>query len=143
MHEVCLSALDGYNVCAIAYGQTGSGKTNTILGDITTQNQEISIENHGLQLQVMKQLFSVAEHRSDRFKDVFSLTIVEVYNERLADLLASTQASARGHVVLADSKRKSQRSLEDDTTSSRPAKLEILTDVHGVTVMQGAVSLEI
>jgi hypothetical protein len=143
VHEVCLSALDGYNVCAIAYGQTGSGKTNTILGDITTQNQEISIENHGLQLQVMKQLFTVAEHRSDRFKDVFSLTIVEVYNERLADLLASTQAAARGQVVVADSKRKSQRSLEDDTTSSRPAKLEIRTDVHGETVVQGAVSLEI
>ena len=144
IQDVLLSVLDGYNVCLMAYGQTSTGKTKTILGDITTRNSEIAIENHGVQLQVMKQLISIAEHRSDRYKDTFTMTIVEVQNERLSDLLAGTQAAAaRGQVIVADTKRKSQRSVEDDTSSSRPGKLEIRTDVHGETVVQGAVSLEI
>eukprot|EP00977_Amphora_coffeiformis_P017443 scaffold5684_cov169-Amphora_coffeaeformis.AAC.18 len=144
IQDVLLSVLDGYKVCLMAYGQSGAGKTKTLLGDITTQNNEIFIENHGVQLQVMRQLISIAEHRSDRFKDTFKLTIVEVNNERLSDLLAGTRAAAaRGQVVVAETKRKGRGSVDDDASSSRPAKLEIRTDVHGETVVQGALSLEI
>ena len=144
IQDVLLSVLDGYKVCLMAYGQTGTGKTKTLLGDITTQNNEIAIENQGVQLQVMKQLISIAEHRSERFKDTFKLTIVEVHNERLSDLLAGTRAAAaRGQVVVAETKRKGRGSVDDDASSSRPAKLEIRTDVHGETVVQGALCLEI
>lgn len=141
VQDVCLSVLDGYNVCVMAYGQTGAGKTKTLLGDVSTQKGQISIENHGIQLQVLKQLISIADHRSGRYKDTVTLTIVEVYNERLSDLLAGTEAAAaRGQVVVAETKR---NKTQDDTSSARPAKLEIRTDIHGETVVQGALSLEI
>ena len=144
IQDVLLSALDGYRVCFLAYGQTGTGKTKSVLGDIETQNKKITIQNHGVQLQAIKQLLAIAEHRADRFKDTFTLTIVEVHKERLSDLLAGTRAAAsRGQVVVAETKRKSRGSVEDDTSSSRPAKLEIRTDIHGETVVQGALSLEI
>ena len=32
MKPLCVSVLDGYNVCIFAYGQTGSGKTHTMEG---------------------------------------------------------------------------------------------------------------
>ena len=31
VRPVCVSVLDGYNVCIFAYGQTGSGKTFTMV----------------------------------------------------------------------------------------------------------------
>jgi kinesin family protein C2/C3 len=142
IQDVLLSVLEGYKVCIMAYGQTGSGKTKTLLGDVVTKEGQIGIENHGVQLEAVKQLFSVAKQRSERFKDTFTLTIIEVHNERLSDLLVGTQAAVtRGQLV--DSKRKSQRSVEEDTSSSKPAKLEIRTDLHGETVVQGSLSLEI
>ena len=143
IQDVLLGVMDGYNVCLMAYGQTGAGKTKTLLGDVTTHNGEMAIENHGLHLQVMKQLLSIAKHRSERFKDTFTITIVEVHNERISDLLAGTQAAAnKGQLVVAETKRK--KAGDDDASSARPAaKLEIRTDIHGETVVQGALSLEI
>jgi kinesin family protein C2/C3 len=44
---------------------------------------------------------------------------------------------------VAETKRRGQRPAEDDTSSSKPAKLEIRTDLHGETIVQGSVSLEI
>ena len=32
VQPLCVSVLDGYNVCIFAYGQTGSGKTFTMEG---------------------------------------------------------------------------------------------------------------
>ncbi|EEC47691.1 kinesin family-like protein, partial [Phaeodactylum tricornutum CCAP 1055/1] len=110
LEDVCLGVLDGYNVCILAYGQSGTGKTRTILGDV---------KNHGMQLQAMRQLFSIADHRSDGIQDTFTLTIVEVCNERLTDLVAGTPTGdARG-------------------------QLEIRSDVHGDTIIQGAVAVQV
>jgi kinesin family protein C2/C3 len=147
IEDICLGVLDGYNICVIAYGPSSCGKTRTILGDIEYKNGRIDIQNHGIQLRALKQLFTIAHHRNDRFKDTFMLTIVEVYNERICDLLASTQTGeCRGKVIVSEtkpSKRKSMKSTEDDASSSRPSKLEIRTDIHGETVVQGLVAVEV
>ena len=148
MEEVCMGVLDGYNICVMGYGQSGSGKTHWLLGDVISPENRVEITNHGIQLRAMAQLFAIAEHRSERFTDVFTLTIVEVHNERLSDMLAGTNAGeSRGEVVKAQEKSsrrsKSQRSLEDDGSSSKQTKLEIRTDVHGETVVQGLVSVEV
>ena len=113
-----------------------------------TDRGQISIENHGIQLQSMKQLFSIAEQRCERYKDTFTFTVVEVCNERITDLLAGTQsAENRGQVIVADAsssgRRKSQKGNDDDASSGKQARLEIRTDVHGDTVVQGTLSLEV
>jgi kinesin family protein C2/C3 len=153
--DVCLGVLDGYKICLMAYGQTGSGKTRSLLGDVnhTVVSPEgngtrVQIDNHGIQLQALRQLYSVAEHRSDRFKDTFSITIVEVHNERLCDLMAGTAtAEARGRIVTTESKsssrRKNQKSGDDDASSGKLTKLEIRTDLHGDTAVHGVLSVDV
>ncbi len=150
LREVCLSALDGFNVCTICYGTTGSGKTHTILGDAMLRDSELTIENHGLQLRSMKQLFDISSERSDRYTDIFTLSIIEVHNERLCDLLVGTPAGdGRGKIITAEnqasktSHKPSHDDQEDVSNSGRQTKLEIRTDVHGETVVQGALSLEV
>ena len=148
IEEVCLGVLDGYNLCIMTYGPMLSGKTCTLLGDVKFIQDKAEIVNHGIQLKAMKQLFTIADHRSDRYKDTFSLTIVDVHNEQIRDLLAATQTGeSRGTVVFAEtkssSKRKNQKATEDDASSGKPSKLEIRTDIHGETVVQGLVSVDV
>ncbi|XP_063853130.1 kinesin-like protein Klp98A [Scylla paramamosain] len=76
----------GYNACVLAYGQSGSGKTYTILG---TQDAP------GLAPRMSAGLLARLQDRyrpDDICASDFSLTLslVEIYNERVRDLLAPT-----------------------------------------------------
>jgi kinesin family protein C2/C3 len=73
------SVLDGYNVCIFAYGQTGSGKTFTMEG---------IPENRGINYRSLQMLFKLSQARSDEVVDTFKISIMEVYNEQLRDLLS-------------------------------------------------------
>jgi kinesin family member C2/C3 len=147
LEEVCLGVLDGFNICLMAYGPSRCGKTCTLLGDVTISQERIQIQNHGIQLKAIMQLFTIAHHRSERYKDVFSLTIIEVHNDRIRDLVAATQTGeSRGHVMVAETKStasRRQKLQDDDASSGRPSKLEIRTDIHGDTVVQGLVAVEV
>jgi hypothetical protein len=169
MEELVLGVLDGYNVCIMTYGQTGSGKTHSILGDVFYEKDEsdgsvkVEIANEGIQLQGVKQLFTVSDRRSERYQDVFTLTIVEVHDERLVDLVAGTEMGEdQGRVQFDDSLSASRRSTrsrkratsEDEgssfsrnasSTASKGAKtkLEIRTNHDGDTVVQGLISIPV
>ena len=149
VQEVCLGVLDGFNITVMAFGPKGCGKTRTILGEISSGDGKVAVTEHGIQLQALQQLFTIAEHRTERFKDTFSLSIVEVHDERLSDLLVGTSSGdGKGHMIVADSsstRRKSQKhkQAEDDASSGRAAKLEIRSDLHGETVVQGALTVEL
>ncbi|XP_066546676.1 kinesin-like protein KIFC3 [Amia ocellicauda] len=73
------SCIDGYNVCIFAYGQTGSGKTYTMEG---------SVENPGINQRALKHLFSEMEDRKGMWDYAVTLSLVEIYNEVLRDLLS-------------------------------------------------------
>ncbi|GLJ13213.1 hypothetical protein SUGI_0207810 [Cryptomeria japonica] len=77
---VAVSVLDGYNVCIFAYGQTGTGKTFTMEG---------TEENRGVNYRTLEELFRVATERNGLFKYDISVSVLEVYNEQIRDLLAS------------------------------------------------------
>jgi len=152
IQDVCLGVLDGYNICIMAYGQSGSGKTHTLLGDVIESDKKsgsgvgLEIWNFGIQLQAMEQLFTIAEQRSDRYKDVFTMTIVEVCNERLRDLLADSSSSGETKPEITHVRRRSRSTAEGDdnvSTRSRQSRLEIRSDVHGETIVQGLVSVEV
>jgi hypothetical protein len=53
-----------------------------------------------VQLQSLQQLFTIAGHRTDRYKDTFSMTIVEVHNEKLFDLVSGTPPAERDGGVI-------------------------------------------
>ncbi|KAH0919994.1 hypothetical protein HID58_027654 [Brassica napus] len=81
------SVIDGYNVCIFAYGQTGTGKTFTMEG---TQ------DNRGVNYRTLKNLFEIMKERENRYSYEISVSVLEVYNEQIRDLLvpASQNASA-------------------------------------------------
>ncbi|KFK25321.1 hypothetical protein AALP_AA8G097600 [Arabis alpina] len=79
------SALDGSNVSIFAYGQTYAGKTYTMEG-----------LNHdrGLYARCFEELFDLANSDStstSRFS--FSVSVFEIYNEQIRDLLSEIQSS--------------------------------------------------
>jgi len=72
------SILDGYNVCIFAYGQTGSGKTFTMEGPV---------ENPGVSLRAVQRIFDCLAERTEEEDSEVHLSMLEVYNEELKDLL--------------------------------------------------------
>ncbi|XP_060209442.1 kinesin-like protein KIN-14Q [Lycium barbarum] len=74
------SVLDGYNVCIFAYGQTGTGKTFTMEG---------TEESRGVNYRTLEELFRIIEERKNAFQYEISVSVLEVYNEQIRDLLVS------------------------------------------------------
>ena len=86
-------AVDGFNVSIFAYGQTGSGKTHTMLGEPG---------NEGIVSRSIKKLFDAkAEVEAlSRGESQVSLSVelLEIYNEKVRDLLAP-KSGANGQEV--------------------------------------------
>ncbi|XP_030525354.2 kinesin-like protein KIN-14Q isoform X2 [Rhodamnia argentea] len=72
------SVLDGYNVCIFAYGQTGTGKTYTMEGTKTAR---------GVNYRTLEELFRIIRERQQLFQYDISVSVLEVYNEQIRDLL--------------------------------------------------------
>ncbi|KAM8966335.1 kinesin-like protein KIFC3 [Pelodytes ibericus] len=79
IEPVVMSCINGYNVCIFAYGQTGSGKTYTMEG---------TSENPGINQQAVQALYKEMEARSGLWDYSVSLSMVEIYNEIIRDLLS-------------------------------------------------------
>ncbi|TKY61496.1 Kinesin protein KIFC3 [Spatholobus suberectus] len=75
---IITSVLDGYNVCIFAYGQTGTGKTFTMEG---------TPEHRGVNYRTLEELFRISEERQGTIKYELLVSILEVYNEKIRDLL--------------------------------------------------------
>ncbi|KAK3008005.1 hypothetical protein RJ639_014675 [Escallonia herrerae] len=75
---IVTSVLDGYNVCIFAYGQTGTGKTFTMEG---------TPENRGVNYRTLEELFRISSTRSSIMRYELSVSMLEVYNEKIRDLL--------------------------------------------------------
>lgn len=78
--DLIVSVLDGFNVCIFAYGQTGSGKTYTMTG---------SDDSQGVNIRALGDLFEKVESRSSEWNDVIAVSVLEVYNEAINDLLVT------------------------------------------------------
>ncbi|XP_029448091.1 kinesin-like protein KIFC2 isoform X3 [Rhinatrema bivittatum] len=78
IEPLVMSCINGYNVCIFAYGQTGSGKTYTMEG---------SSEYPGINQQALKALYKEIEAREGLWRYSVTLSMVEIYNEVIRDLL--------------------------------------------------------
>ncbi|XP_032881594.1 kinesin-like protein KIF25 [Amblyraja radiata] len=98
--EVCpllTSLLDGHNVCIMAYGQSGSGKTYTMLGPHSEGNITFSLESQideGIIPKATRELYRLISNRSDTHS--IDVSIVEVYNNEIIDLLAKCNRGKLG-----------------------------------------------
>ncbi|XP_054840297.1 kinesin-like protein KIFC2 isoform X1 [Eublepharis macularius] len=79
IEPLVMSCLNGYNVCIFAYGQTGSGKTYTMEG---------VPDNPGINQRALQALCREMEAKEGAWKYTVSLSMVEIYNEAIRDLLA-------------------------------------------------------
>ncbi|XP_047311856.1 kinesin-like protein KIN-14B [Impatiens glandulifera] len=79
------SALDGYNVSIFSYGQSRSGKTHTMEG---------SNHDRGLYARCFEELFDLSNSDATSTSHYnFSVSIFEIYNEKIRDLLTELQTS--------------------------------------------------
>uniref|UniRef100_A0A493TRL2 Kinesin-like protein n=2 Tax=Anas platyrhynchos TaxID=8839 RepID=A0A493TRL2_ANAPP len=72
------SCIDGYNVCIFAYGQTGAGKTYTMEG---------TSANPGINQRALQLLFSEVRSKASDWDYAITVSVAEIYNEALRDLL--------------------------------------------------------
>ncbi|XP_041447214.1 kinesin family member C3 S homeolog isoform X1 [Xenopus laevis] len=79
------SCLDGYSVCILAYGQTGSGKTYSMEGIPS---------DPGINQRALRLLLSEVKERSSSWEHELSVSMVEIYNESLRDLLGSDPSNS-------------------------------------------------
>uniref|UniRef100_A0A7S2PFW9 Kinesin-like protein n=1 Tax=Leptocylindrus danicus TaxID=163516 RepID=A0A7S2PFW9_9STRA len=72
------TSMNGVNVCIFAYGQTASGKTYTMEG---------LANDRGVNVRALESLFEIGKSSQD-IDYTFSVSILEVYNESVRDLLS-------------------------------------------------------
>ena len=99
--SLVVSVLDGYNgkygcgsvrvfhvspVCIFAYGQTGSGKTYTMSGPP---------DDFGVNTRALEDLFQRISERSGEFRDSVQVSLLEVYNEEIRDLLVDIRGQGK------------------------------------------------
>eukprot|EP01122_Echinamoeba_exundans_P011451 TRINITY_DN4555_c0_g1_i4.p1 TRINITY_DN4555_c0_g1~~TRINITY_DN4555_c0_g1_i4.p1 ORF type:complete len:642 (-),score=134.80 TRINITY_DN4555_c0_g1_i4:3797-5722(-) len=90
--QLVQSALDGYNTCIFAYGQTGSGKTYTMEGP---EAHLATVDNRGMIARAVEQIFLTSYRLAEKgWEYQFQASFVEIYNETVRDLLASTKPGA-------------------------------------------------
>lgn len=80
---------DGADACVFAYGQTGSGKTHTMQGDLANEGQR------GVFARALDDIFLHASTREAGGIPAYTVTVtmLEVYNDTVRDLLAPASAS--------------------------------------------------
>jgi kinesin family protein C2/C3 len=78
VQPLCISFLDGYNICIFAYGQTGSGKTFTMEGEGT-----------GVSPRCIVELFDLQEERQEEFRYELVLSMMQIHNDAIFDLLGN------------------------------------------------------
>ncbi|KAH9600489.1 Kinesin motor domain [Trypanosoma melophagium] len=88
----------GYNGTVFAYGQTGSGKTHTMLGEnVYSNSNSCHTHSEGLVAMSVRDLFNDLEEElrnNPSMQITVFLSMVEIYNEQLRDLLLASGATA-------------------------------------------------
>ncbi|KAM4817330.1 kinesin-like protein KIF25 [Urocitellus parryii] len=98
--DVCpllTSFLDGFNVCIMAYGQTGSGKSYTMLGPHAEDQPGLpsgALADWGIIPRAAEELFRLISESPPPRSPTAEVSIVEIYNNDIFDLLAKEGSGA-------------------------------------------------
>lgn len=86
------SVLEGFNGTIFAYGQTSSGKTHTMQGpDIE------DIEKQGVIPRMVRTVFNRIESASEYIEFTVKVSMVEIYNEKIKDLINPDKDNLKIH----------------------------------------------
>ncbi|CAE8640717.1 unnamed protein product, partial [Polarella glacialis] len=85
------AVLRGFNGTVFAYGQTASGKTHTMEGDIDCEVMS------GVIPRMVWSIFDGIYHADDHIEFLVKVSIVEIYNERIRDLLDPKKDNLKVH----------------------------------------------
>ena len=91
------SVVEGRNGSIFAYGQTSSGKTHTMQGSGSIRDGTLK-NKPGFIHMVATDLFQEIEKTEDR-EFVISVSVIEVYNEEVFDLLSKSQSGDNRLVI--------------------------------------------
>jgi kinesin family protein 11 len=91
--QMVKSVLDGKHATIFAYGQTGSGKTWTMQGDGKKQSGQAGI----IQLVVSDLFRFMRQGQAMKRNFTVKASYVEIYNERIRDLLSDDVGSTASH----------------------------------------------
>eukprot|EP01062_Namystynia_karyoxenos_P039544 TRINITY_DN2871_c1_g1_i1.p1 TRINITY_DN2871_c1_g1~~TRINITY_DN2871_c1_g1_i1.p1 ORF type:complete len:1085 (+),score=450.68 TRINITY_DN2871_c1_g1_i1:106-3255(+) len=116
--DVVDSTLDGHNSTIFAYGQTGSGKTYTTLGAVEEKGESLLNPQSGVFLRVLTDFFLYKDRCHSTMHVTVLLSIVEIYNDEVRDLLN------KKHVLQV-------REVGDDVSMPELSQ-EVVTDLRGV-----------
>ena len=84
--------LEGFNGTVLAYGQTASGKTHTMVGhDLNDQSSA------GVIPRMVKTVFERIETSSEEIEFTVKVSMIEIYMERIKDLLDPSKSNLKVH----------------------------------------------
>lgn len=106
---------NGFNSCILTYGQTGSGKTYTMMGHYDPNASCGGDGEEGIIPRVSNDLFLILKqreeeevrskpHEHDRTKFRVEVSFIEIYMERVRDLLDPALRHTRGNEKLQDAR---------------------------------------
>ncbi|EEB06505.1 kinesin-like protein Pkl1 [Schizosaccharomyces japonicus yFS275] len=102
LSEFVQSALDGYNVSIFAYGQTGSGKTHTMSS------------SDGVIPRAAAHVFQEVKRLEEKgWKYQLTAQMIEIYNERIRDLLSDETTSSRKRLEIHHDERTRRTRVTD------------------------------
>ncbi|KAG6576535.1 kinesin-like protein [Phytophthora cinnamomi] len=104
IEPLVVSFTDGYNACIMAYGQTGSGKTHTMVGNNQgpLEHRANGLTVHataGVIPRALQQVFAMASKRQMTYADTLRVSMVEIYNDQILDLLHEDSCGAGKNAV--------------------------------------------
>ena len=117
--EVIESAIDGYNSTIFAYGQTSSGKTHTMMG---TPNDK------GIIREAVGHIFDAIGQEHER-EFGMRVSFMEIYNEKLSDLLQLDTKEREKSLKIQDTK-------DDDVNIEGLIEREVKTDEDVIKAME-------
>jgi kinesin family protein 5 len=85
--------LEGFNGTVLAYGQTSSGKTYTMLGGPNIEDPV----SQGIIPRMVKTVFEKIENASEDIEFTVKISMIEIYMEKLKDLLDPTKSNLKVH----------------------------------------------
>lgn len=133
--ELVTSAVDGYRVCVFAYGQTGSGKTHTLSGDAS------NTDGRGLIPRSLHLMFQVGTERASfGWTFTFQISVLEVYNEQIVDLLKTYRGEVESRTARPVARVNGKRILQVQGIKQKTYKivptLDGTTEVVGLRVVE-------
>ena len=93
---VLQNAVDGYHCCLFAYGQTGSGKSYSMIGYGA---------NRGIVPMISEEIFKTVQSEPNPKKSYeVTVSMIEIYNEKIQDLLIPINKRPLGGLKVRESK---------------------------------------